>query len=174
MPYCRAQWTLLNIMWQPGWEGSLGGNGYMYMPGWVPLLFTWNYHNIVNMYRSLLHVQLFATPWTVACQTPLSMGFSRQEHWSGLPFPSLGDLPNTGIKQGSPALQVDSLPSEPPEKPLISYTPMQNKKLKKCPISELAESCCQSKTSPLCSPLCITKAPLSLVFIMLHIDRLAG
>ena len=80
---------------------------------WSDLI--WNYHNIVNMYRSLLHVQLFATPWTVACQTPLSMGFSRQEHWSGLPFPSPGDLPNAGIKQGSPALQVDSLPSETPE-----------------------------------------------------------
>ena len=127
------------------------------------------------VYSKLLsHIRLFGTPWTVTHQSPLSMGFSRQEHWSGLPFPSPGDLPNAGIKQGSPALQVDSLPSEPPEKPLISYTPMQNKKLKKCLISELAESCCQSKTSPLCSPLCITKAPLSLVFIMLHIDRLAG
>ena len=42
----------------------------------------------------LSHVQLFETPWTLACQAPLSMGFSRQEHWSGLPFPSPGDLPN--------------------------------------------------------------------------------
>ena len=49
-----------------------------------------------------------ATPWTVACQAPLSMGFSRQEYWSGLPFTSLGDLPNPGIKPGSPALQADS------------------------------------------------------------------
>ena len=48
-----------------------------------------------------------ATPWTVACQAPLSMGFSRQEHWSGLPFPSPGDLPNPGIEPGSPALQAD-------------------------------------------------------------------
>ena len=52
----------------------------------------------------------FVTPWTVACQAPLSMGFSRQEYWSGLPFPSLRDLPNPGIKPESPALQVDSLP----------------------------------------------------------------
>ena len=45
-------------------------------------------------------IQLFATPWTVAHQAPLSMGFSRQEYWSGLPFPPPGDLPNTGIKPG--------------------------------------------------------------------------
>ena len=58
------------------------------------------------------------TPWTVAHQAPLSMGFSRQEHWSGLPFPSPGDLPNPGIKPRSPALQADALTSEPPGKPL--------------------------------------------------------
>ena len=56
---------------------------------------------------------LFATPWTVACQAPLSMEFSRQEYWSEYPFPSPGDLPNPGIKPRSPALQADSLPSEP-------------------------------------------------------------
>ena len=49
-----------------------------------------------------------ATPWTVACQATLSMGFSRQEYWSGLPFPSPGDLPDLGIEPGSPALQADS------------------------------------------------------------------
>ena len=49
-----------------------------------------------------------ATPWTVACQAPVSMGFSRQEYWSGLPFPSPGDLPNPGIEPRSPALQADS------------------------------------------------------------------
>ena len=54
-----------------------------------------------------------ATLWTVACQAPLSMGFSRQEYWSGLPFPSPGDLPYAGIEPGSPALQADSLPREP-------------------------------------------------------------
>ena len=63
--------------------------------------------------KSLSHVRLFATPWTVAHQTPLSMGSPRQEHWSGLPFPSSGDLPNPGIEPGSPALQTDTLPSEP-------------------------------------------------------------
>ena len=52
------------------------------------------------------------TPWTAAHQAPLSMRFSRQRYWSGLPFPSPGDLPNPGIEPGSPALQADSLPTE--------------------------------------------------------------
>ena len=56
---------------------------------------------------------LFATPWTVARQAPLSMGFSRQEYWSGLSFLSPGYLPNPGIEPGSPALQADALSSEP-------------------------------------------------------------
>ena len=64
--------------------------------------------------KLLSRVRLFATPWTVAYQAPLSMGFSRQEYWSGLPFPSPGDLPDPGVKPGSPALQADALPSEPP------------------------------------------------------------
>ena len=68
--------------------------------------------------KPLSLVRLFATPWTVAHQAPLSMGFSRQEYWSGLPFPFPGDLPNPGIKPWSPALQADALPSEPPGKPL--------------------------------------------------------
>ena len=66
--------------------------------------------------KSLSHVRLFATPWTVAYQAPPSMGFSRQEYWSGLPFPSPEDLPDPGIETGSPALQADALPSEPPDK----------------------------------------------------------
>ena len=52
------------------------------------------------------HVRLFETPWTVACQAPLSMGFPRQEYWSGLPFPSLGDLPDPGIQPASLASRV--------------------------------------------------------------------
>ena len=69
--------------------------------------------------KSLNRVQLFATPWTVAHQAPLSMGFSRQEYWSGLPFPSAGDLPDPGIKPRSPALQAGALPSAPPGKPKV-------------------------------------------------------
>ena len=67
--------------------------------------------------KSLSRVRLFATPWTVAYQAPPSMGFSRQEYWSGLPFPSPGDLPNPGIEPRSPAFQADALTSEPPGKP---------------------------------------------------------
>ena len=69
--------------------------------------------------KSLSRVGLFVTPWTVAYQAPLSVGFSREEYWSGLPFPSPGDLPNPGIKPGSPALQADTLLSEPPGKPSV-------------------------------------------------------
>ena len=65
----------------------------------------------------LSRVRLFATPRTVAYQAPPSMGFSRQECWNGLPFSSPGDLPDPGIEPGSPALQADALPSEPPGKP---------------------------------------------------------
>ena len=57
-------------------------------------------------------------PWGIASQAPLSMEFSRQEYWHGLPCPSPGELPNPGIKPGSPAMQADSLPSEPPGKPI--------------------------------------------------------
>ena len=67
--------------------------------------------------KSLSSVRLFATRWTVAYHAPLSMGFSRQEYKSGLPFPSPGDLPKPGIEPRSPALQADALPSEPPGKP---------------------------------------------------------
>ena len=72
--------------------------------------------------KSLSHVQLFANPWTVAYQASLSMGFSRQECWSGLPFPSPGDLPDPGIEPRSPALQADALPSEP----ILVWTASQN------------------------------------------------
>ena len=69
--------------------------------------------------KSVSCVQLLATLQTVAHQAPPSMGFSRQEYWSGLPFPSPGDLPDPGIEPSSPALQADSLLSEPPGNPSI-------------------------------------------------------
>ena len=76
--------------------------------------------------RLLSLVRFFVTPWTVAYQASLSMGFSRQEYWSGLPFPSPGDLPDSGIEPGSPALETDVLTSEPPGKPsrslLVNYS----------------------------------------------------
>ena len=70
--------------------------------------------NSIVKVKSLSRIRLFAMPWTVAYHAPPSMEFSRREYWSGLPFPSLGDLPNPGIEPGSPALQADALPSEPP------------------------------------------------------------
>ena len=72
--------------------------------------------------KSLSCVQFFVTPWTVAHQAPLSMVFFRQGYWSGLPFPSPGDLPDPEIKPGSPALQADSLLSETPGKPPCKNT----------------------------------------------------
>ena len=67
--------------------------------------------------KLLSHVRLSSTLWTVAYQAPLSMEFSGQEYWSGLPFPFPGDLPDAGIEPGSPALQVNILPSVPSGKP---------------------------------------------------------
>ena len=69
----------------------------------------------------LSRVRLSATPRTAARQAPLSMGFSRQEHWNGLPCPPPGDLPYPGTEPRCPALQVDSLPSEPPGKPSCPF-----------------------------------------------------
>ena len=71
--------------------------------------------------KSLSRVRLFVTPRTVAYQDPQSMGFSRQEYWSGVPFPSPGDLPNPEIEPRSPTLQADALPSELPGKPIFNF-----------------------------------------------------
>ena len=71
--------------------------------------------------KSLSHVRLFATPWTLAYHAPALMEFSRQEYLSGLPSPSPGGLPTPGIKPVSPSLQADTLLPEPPEKPMIQW-----------------------------------------------------
>ena len=68
----------------------------------------------IQSVQSLSRVRLFATLWTVPHQAPLSIGFSRQDYWSGLPFLSPGNLPDPGIEPRSPALQADALTSEPP------------------------------------------------------------
>ena len=91
-----------------------------FLPDFMLTLFKttlWSVYNecLWNCY-SLSHVRFFATPWTVARLAPLSIEFSRQEYWSGLPFPSPGDIPNSGIEPRSPALQTDTLASEPPGK----------------------------------------------------------
>ena len=84
---------------------------------WVVSLFLFTVKREV---KSLSHVRLLATPWA-----PVSMGFSRQEYWSGLPFPSPGGLPDSGIEPGSPALQADALPSKPPGKPFSLRYPLR-------------------------------------------------
>ena len=83
---------------------------------------TWSFKYIHTWSEVKLpsRVRLFATPWTVACQTPPSMEFSRQGYWSGLPFPSPGDLPHPEIEPRPPALQADSLRCEPPGKPYVN------------------------------------------------------
>ena len=89
------------------------------VPCAIQLVLTSYLFYIWSEVKSLSHVQLFATPWTVAYQASPSMGFSRQGYWSGFPFPSPGDLPDPAVELGSPALQADALPSEPPGKPLL-------------------------------------------------------
>ena len=89
----------------------------------IPSCDDWQIFHLFLMFevkvKSFSHVWLFVTPWTAACQPPLSTRFSRQEYCSGLLFPSPGDLPNPGIEPGSPALQADTLTSEPPGKPRL-------------------------------------------------------
>ena len=77
------------------------------------------------------HVWLFETLWTIAQQAPLFMGFSRQEYWSGLPYPLPGDLPDSQIEPTSPALQVDSLPTQSPGKPISQLYTNTKWKVKK-------------------------------------------
>ena len=90
---------------------------YIYFKGTVLFQQLAEYRQWLSEVKLLSRVQLFATPWTVAQQALPSMEFSRQEYWSGLPFPSPGDLPDPGIEPGSPALGADALPSEPPGNP---------------------------------------------------------
>ena len=95
-----------------------------------------------------------ATPWTVAHQAPLSMEFFRQEYWSGLPFLLPGDLPDPGIKLGSPAFQADSLPSEPPEKPEMGLEPMTLRLRVSCSTDWARQAAAKVKVAQLCPSLC--------------------
>ena len=97
---------------------ALQADSLLSEPPGKPLIFT-------SEVKSLSPVRLFVTPWTVAYQAPPSMGFSRQECWSGLPFPSPGDLPDAGIEPRSPSLQADALTSEPPEKESFHSNPKE-------------------------------------------------
>ena len=106
--------------------------------------------------KSLSRAQFFATPWTVAYQVPLSVGFCRQEYWSGLPFPFLGDLPDSGIEPRSPALEADTLTSKPPGKPgvrgvcnfLGSVLPQQKFEVADGPVLQLSFIGKQRKIHP--------------------------
>ena len=117
--------TLLSTKANPGtWELSFPSALGKTQLGYPPI--TSSVTHVLRIYadhcrevKLLSCVILFETPWTVAYQVPPSMEFSRQEYWSGLPFPSPGDLPDPGIKPRSPTLQADALPTEPPGKPII-------------------------------------------------------
>ena len=91
---------------------SLCFNHSFFPPSYLSILFSFIFHPSTPVGDDSLVTKpcpTLATPWTVACQAPLSMGFSRQEYWSELPFPSPADFPDLGIKPRSPALQADSL-----------------------------------------------------------------
>ena len=86
----------------------------------------YNIHIYACMLSHFSHVWLFATPWTAACQAPLSMEFSRQEYWNGFPFPPPRDLPNSGIELASPAFQADSQPMSHRESHIYMFSPVQS------------------------------------------------
>ena len=116
---------LINVRTQPFPSGSrkIFTRSGPHHDGSDPLK-RWAAQSVEVKVLSLCCVRHFVAPWTVALQASLSMGFSRQEYWSGLPCPSPVDLPDLGIEPGSPALQADSLPSEPPGK--LSCTPVSS------------------------------------------------
>ena len=114
-PCCSGQGCALNpiICWWVGLHSLLNSLAWGY-----PALES---KSPACMLSCFTYVWLFATPWTVARQAPLSMGFSRKENWNGLPYPPPGDLPNPGIEPRSPTLQADSLPAQPPGKPFVFW-----------------------------------------------------
>ena len=114
---CRETWCEISFLrgWASIWRlaTEFSGKGHEM----TDFRKSFGYKRSVNVnVKSLSRVQLFATLWTVAHQAPPPVGFSRQEYWSGLPFPSPGDLPDPEIEPRSPALQADALTSEPPGK----------------------------------------------------------
>ena len=108
------------------------------------LFYSWLYALCSCVLSHCSHVQLFATPWTIARQAPLSMEFSRQEYWSGLPFPSPGKLPDPGMEPESLPLQADSSPSDTREAPVVCITYI----IFRYPINVLKPCCLMIWTSP--------------------------
>ena len=102
--------------WVP--SGGKGTHTVWSRLSWFTFICSQSYTIVFSESESCSVVTDSATPWTVAHQVPLSTEFSRPEYWSGLPFPSPGNLPDPGIKTRSPVLQADSLQSEPPGKPI--------------------------------------------------------
>ena len=121
-----------NINWM--WKSLVYIPTRIFMPNYINTHTHTHTHTHTRAYvlSCFSHVWLCGTLWTVACQTPLPMGFPRQEYWSGLPFPSPGDLSHPGIKPLSPVLQEDSFTAEPPRKfqlyntPCITYNTQHN------------------------------------------------
>ena len=108
------------VRWQRSWSRQIHT-----AVGSISTLWKWKC-------QPLSHVWLLVTPWTLACKSPLSMGFSRQECWSGLPFPPPGDLPDPGIEHRFPALQADCLSSQPPGKSYLLSGDIWNKSIFSC------------------------------------------
>ena len=127
----QIQTKKINLQWPTSIVSGLGPFSNKYL---LAFKLSWN-KCIWRKFRkykwkwSRLVVSTLCDLWTVAHQAPPSMGFSRQEYWSGLPFPSLGDLPDPGIESRSPTLQVDALTSAPPGKPRESIKKDKEKKL---------------------------------------------
>ena len=111
-PSQPRDWTLVSCI--EGLFVTIWATGKSYIKINITKLLPLRFDNLIGKKVKVksLH-RVFATPWTVAYQAPQSMELSRQKYWSGLPFPSPGDLPNPGIKPRSPAFQADALPSEP-------------------------------------------------------------
>ena len=120
---CAHQASLfMGFSRQAHWSGlPCPPPGHLPDPGTEPRWYEVKWSEV----KLLSCVRLFVTPWTVAYKAPLSMGLSRQEYWSGLPFPSPGDLPDPGIKPRSPTLQAEALLSEPPRKPQVIRHPLK-------------------------------------------------
>ena len=119
---CIWVWVNSESWWWTGRPGVLWFMGsqrvrhdWVTELNWTELNIIAYFHFLTNKQTNLLlsRVWLLATPWTVACQAPPSMGFSRQEYWSALLFPSPGDLPHSGIEPRSPTLQANALPFKP-------------------------------------------------------------
>ena len=123
--HCCWKGKLVQPLWKTVWRFIRKVKTKLPYDSVIPLLGIYLDKVKWSEVKLLSRVRLFATPWTAAYQAPPSMGFSRQECWSGLPFPSPGDLPDPGIEPGSPALQADALLSEAPGKPYLDKTVLQ-------------------------------------------------